>query len=205
MVAGRAVVRDRSLQHVSDVVEFVAGRLRLREHSLAACDRPGNRYSGSRWVPARQPPRQSSFPSLPEARDDRPTEARSPRPRSTCKHRSRNTPARSARPNFSRSGGENCSCGHSLPADRACWECSWSTLISRRCAQKPLWMVTACTGIFRSLACGDLRKILDPLIFPGSPARPGSGRFVRCRSRFQIPLCWPQRVDPLEVMQDWQP
>ena len=33
-VAGRPVVCNRSLQHVSDVIKFVPGRLRFREHSL---------------------------------------------------------------------------------------------------------------------------------------------------------------------------
>src|SRR5438445_5689489 len=36
------------------------------------------------------------------------------------------------------------------------------TLTSRRCAQKPFSMVTACTGTFRSLAYGDFVRLRMP-------------------------------------------
>src|SRR5215467_3454755 len=44
----------------------------------------------------------------------------------------------------------------------------FSTLVSRRAPQKPEVIVTACTGTFRNLACGDFARFNTPWSFhPG--------------------------------------
>src|SRR5882724_3785423 len=59
------------------------------------------------------------------------------------------------------------------------------TLTSRRCAQKPFSMVTACTGTFLSLACCDFARLRMPWSRQGGVAVSAT---EDCRGISRVPL-----------------